>query len=71
MASILKVIGKNQYKELGNRDGQTAVHSLVDVKICETANITNVISCDDFAIYCDENYETLFSAGYNENGIYI
>ena len=66
--TTIKVIGDNGYKEFGK--DTDSEYKLVDAKINDISTKIKYIACGHgFSIYCQEDYQNIYSTGYNEYGI--
>ena len=69
MSTVVQVIGRNAYAELGN-DIINSASQLTTCNIIKySSNITEIVSGDDFAIYSDGN-QNFWAAGYNKSNQY-
>ena len=68
MSTVVQVIGRNAYDELGNEIDSTSQLTISKI-IKYSLNITEITSGDDFAIYSDGN-QNFWAAGYNESHQY-
>ena len=71
MTFVVKCIGKNKHKQFGtsiaNEPGK-----LVDAGINKRSqNITQILSSNDFVIYCEDGYENVYTAGLNHDGRFV
>ena len=69
MMTAVKYIGKNEHKQFGMLIAERRHVELLDSGINKLSQkITRIFLSDDFAIYCDHEYENIYTAGYNGDG---
>ena len=68
MTSVVKCIGNNEYFQFGTSLA-FETEKLVDAGInTRSQKITQILSCDDFVIYCEDGYANIYTSGMNSDG---